>query len=199
MAGVRGGLLPPPLPSANRAVPPSVGMMWRRSGSGVELYSRAASLGVLQDSVNTSQAEIPRLRDQAAHSQDPQERAAAERKLARIADVEKILQEARAAVVARLDDPSFLAGTGQNGGEEVLSYMNIAESLAVQGGDTWRRWDSRLTEGLNRMQNGDGSWSGSHCITGRTFCTSAALLTLMADRTPVPVPVEAAASASDRK
>ena len=43
-----------------------------------------------------------------------------------------------------------------------------------------------LTEML-RFQNDDGSWTGHHCITGRTFCTSSALLVLMADRTPVPV------------
>ena len=35
-------------------------------------------------------------------------------------------------------------------------------------------------------QNEDGSWSGHHCITGRTFCTAGALLTLMADRAPMP-------------
>jgi hypothetical protein len=44
-----------------------------------------------------------------------------------------------------------------------------------------------MTANLNRVQNGDGSWSGHHCITGRTFCTSTALLVLMADRTPIPV------------
>ena len=43
----------------------------------------------------------------------------------------------------------------------------------------WRIWVVR--------QNGDGSWTGHHCITGRTFCTAAALLVLMADRAPVPV------------
>ena len=42
-----------------------------------------------------------------------------------------------------------------------------------------------MTANLNRMQNADGSWSGHHCITGRTFCTASALLVLMADRTPI--------------
>ncbi len=50
-----------------------------------------------------------------------------------------------------------------------------------------------MTENLNRVQNDDGSWSGHHCITGRTFCTSTALLVLLADRTPVPVQVKAEA------
>jgi hypothetical protein len=74
--------------------------------------------------------------------------------------------------------------------------MMIAESIAAGGGDTWRRWDSSIAARLNQMQNGDGSWTGSHCIIGRTFCTSAALLTLMADRAPVPVPAQATNSSS---
>jgi hypothetical protein len=43
-----------------------------------------------------------------------------------------------------------------------------------------------MTENINRVQNKDGSWSGHHCITGRTFCTGTALLVLMADRAPIP-------------
>jgi Prenyltransferase and squalene oxidase repeat len=168
------------------------GMMGGMGGSaGVELYSRAASVGVLQDSVNTSKVDAASLRDTLGKSKDPKERAEAEKKLARIADAEKVHQESRAAVVERLEDPRFMAGFGSNGGEEFLSYMNLAESLVVKGGDEWKRWDSRMTENLNRVQNDDGSWSGHHCITGRTFCTSTALLVLMADRTPVPVQVKA--------
>jgi hypothetical protein len=168
--------------------------IWKSAGA--ELYSWGAALGLLQDSVNTGQAEISRLREQAAHSQDPQERTAAETNLARIAETKKVQQEARAAVVVRLGHRGFLAGFGTNGGEECLSYMMIAESIAAGGGDTWRRWDSSIPARLNQMQNGDGSWTGSHCIIGRTFCTSAALLTLMADRAPVPVPSQATNSSS---
>jgi hypothetical protein len=172
------------------------GMSAMMAGSaGVELYGRAANLGVLQDSVNTSKAEIPQVRDKAAHSKDSRERAEAETKLARIAEAEKVQQEAQAAVVGRLSDPGFIAGFGSNGGEEFLSYMNLAESLVVKGGDEWKRWDARMTENLNRVQNDDGSWSGHHCITGRTFCTSTALLVLMADRTPVPVQAKEKAKA----
>ena len=39
---------------------------------------------------------------------------------------------------------------------------------------------------VTKAQNKDGSWAGHHCITGRTFCTATALLTLMADRAPIP-------------
>ncbi len=53
-----------------------------------------------------------------------------------------------------------------------------------------------MTANLERVQNQDGSWSGQHCITGRSFGTSTALLVLMADRTPVPVSARADAMAS---
>ena len=175
------------------------GMGGGMAGSaGVELYSRAASVGVLSDSVNTQKVEADRYRTKLAQTKDPKERANAEKKLAEFADGAKVQQEAQAAVVARLDDKQFVAGFGSNGGEEFLSYMNLAESLVVKGGDEWKRWDAQMTENLNRVQNGDGSWSGHHCITGRNFCTSTALLVLMADRTPVPVQVKADAPADAR-
>jgi hypothetical protein len=164
--------------------------------AGVELYGWAACLGVLQDSANTEQVEVPRLRDMLARSRDPKERAEVDRKLARIAEAEGVRQQARSAVVERLDDPGFIAGFGSNGGEEFLSYMTLSEGLVVAGGDAWKRWDAKMTENLERVQNQDGSWSGSHCITGRTFCTSTALLVLMADRTPVPVAARAEVAAS---
>jgi len=166
--------------------------------AGVELYSRAASVGVLQDSVNTNKVVAEGLRHRAANSKDTKERAWAKEKLAQIADAEQVQREAQAAVVSRLGDRQFMAGFGSNGGEEFLSYMNIAESLVIKGGDEWKRWDAEMTENLNRVQNDDGSWSGHHCITGRTFCTSTALLVLLADRTPVPVEVKAEAGTTTR-
>jgi hypothetical protein len=158
-----------------------------RGDAGVELYSRAASVGVLQDSVNTQRGLVKELRDKAANGKDVTERDEAKNKLDRFDEAQKVQGQAQAAVVERLGDKQFVAGFGSNGGEEFLSYMNIAESLVVKGGEEWKKWDASMTGNLDRVQNGDGSWSGHHCITGRTFCTSTALLVLMADRTPVPV------------
>jgi hypothetical protein len=164
-----------------------------RGDAGVALYGYAAGVAVLQDSVNTAQGQREALNKQAAQGKDESERKEARMKLDKIVDLEKTQDGARAAVVARLDDKAFVAGFGSNGGEEFLSYMNIAETLVVKGGDDWKKWDSEMTENLKRVQNGDGSWSGHHCITGRTFCTSTALLVMMADRTPIPVKSKAEA------
>ena len=155
--------------------------------AGVELYDRAASIGVLQDSVNSLAAVEKDLRKKAEAPRDESERKAITRGLERIENTKRVNSEAKQALLGRLDDAAFVAGFGSNGGEEFLSYMNISESLVVKGGLDWTRWDDAMTGNLGRVQNDDGSWSGHHCITGRTFCTSAALLVLMADRTPVPV------------
>ena len=171
-----------------------------RSGgdAGVELYCRAASLGVLQDSANTNKPLAEGLREKVAKAKDAGERDAAKKELDAIVETEAINERARSEVVARLADDQFVSGFGSNGGEEFLSYMNIAESLVVKGGDDWKRWDAKMTENLVRVQDGDGSWSGHHCITGRTFCTSTALLVLMADRTPVPARPGADAKAAPK-
>ena len=102
--------------------------------AGVELYSRAASVGVLQDSVNTQQGR--RLKHCATRPPNPRMRRSAteaKEKLAQIADAEKVQQQAQAAVVARLDDKQFVAGFGSNGGEEFLSYMNHRREPGRQG------------------------------------------------------------------
>ena len=162
-----------------------------RGDAGVALYSTAADLGVLQDSVNSAQGMKKDLRDKAEKAASEPERAEARRKLYQIADLEKTQDANRMAVVAKLDDKAFVSGFGSNGGEEFLSYMNIAETLVVKGGDEWKKWDASMSENLRRVQNDDGSWSGHHCITGRTFCTSTALLVLMADRAPIPIKAKA--------
>ncbi|BCX47099.1 hypothetical protein HAHE_10070 [Haloferula helveola] len=90
-------------------------------------------------------------------------------------------------VAAKAGEQKFVNGFGNNGGEEFISYMNIGEALRSEGGEAWTNWDAKMTKTLNDAQNADGSWSGQHCITGRTFCTASALMVLMTDRAPVPV------------
>jgi len=176
------------LARGDRALRSGSGGFGGGGAAGVELYARASNLGLLSDSVNTSKARKEGLKKAAESADTPaQKRDEAKRELGRIEDSEKVQRDAQQAVIARLDDKAFLAGFGSNGGEEFLSYMTIGESLVVKGGHDWETWDRSITGNLDRIQNGDGSWSGHHCITGRTFCTSTALLVLLTDRTPVPV------------
>jgi len=97
------------------------------------------------------------------------------------ADRKKNAREIRA-VTTQLADAKFVNGFGSMGGEEFFSYLNISDSLRRTGGDEWTRWNSQIKTQLVRMQNDDGTWAGHHCITGRVAVTSAAVMTLLAEK-----------------
>ena len=154
--------------------------------AGVELYAGSASVGMLQDSANNAEGRKRAIEEALDVTTDVEVRARLEQDFDAVVQTERAAESAQKAIVDRMEDTRFLSGFGSNGGEEFLSYMNIAESLVVKGGDDWKRWDAAISRNIEHIQNEDGSWTGHHCITGRTFCTSAALLTLMADRLEVP-------------
>ena len=157
------------------------------SDAGISIYKFSAQAGGLQDAVNTTRPAAQRAQEVLARNDaTPAEKSQAKETIERARTLEEASDAATNGILKRLDDKQFIAGFGNNGGEEFLSYMNISETLLVKGGQEWKTWDKSICENLHRVQNEDGSWSGQHCITGRTFCTSTALLTLLADRAPVP-------------
>ena len=171
-------------------------------GAGVEMYGAAASTAAQRDSAETKSQRAKDLKARSKGGSSGKKNEALMQSpggAPTAAEVKAAEDEAKKAVFAadqiegalitRLDDSSFVAGFGNNGGEEFLSYVLISESLAQKGGDEWARWDKAITQLVDKVQNGDGSWTGHHCITGRTFCTAAALLVLMGDRTPAPAAI----------
>jgi hypothetical protein len=90
-----------------------------------------------------------------------------------------------AAVAARVSDAKFVNGFGSIGGEEFFSYLNMSNSLRRAGGPEWDRWNNQMKQKLVTLQNDDGTWAGHHCITGRVAVTSAAILTILAERQPI--------------
>jgi hypothetical protein len=165
------------------------------AAAGVGLYGGAAATAAARDTATTRKAKAASMKAQAANAananQSPDlpskaEIAAAE---ARAAESDGQAAKVETALIANLGNDQFIAGFGNNGGEEFLSYMMISESLVAKGGDEWAKWDAQITSLVNKVQNEDGSWTGHHCITGRTFCTAAALLVLMGDRSPVAVEI----------
>lgn len=75
----------------------------------------------------------------------------------------------------------------QAGGEEFLAFFLLNECLLQEGGERWRRWFPVMRDKLLQVQNKDGSWTGHHCITSRTFCTAAALLVLTSPNRYLPI------------
>jgi len=82
----------------------------------------------------------------------------------------------------RLEDENLLAGFGNNGGEEYLSYLLTSESLVIAGGEKFHQWNDKMHGRLHKIQNADGSWTGHHCITNPVFCTAAVVQCLTTDR-----------------
>ena len=163
----------------------SAGTFLSAYAAGVDLYASASSLGALQESKFANDANKDRMRALSlSASSTPAERDEARANLDRYERNERDLGALKQAVTAKLEDGRFVSGFGSNGGEEFLSYMQIGESLAAEGGETWQKWNEKTRANLVRVQNPDGSWSGHHCITGRSFCTSAALMAMMCDRAP---------------
>jgi hypothetical protein len=81
-----------------------------------------------------------------------------------------------------LSDESVMAGFGNNGGEEYLSYMMTAESMVITRDAEYDAWFQNMSRRLGKIQERNGSWSGHHCITSPVFCTAAVIMTLTADR-----------------
>jgi len=155
--------------------------------AGVSLYTVGSQMSASSHSVYSFKAMKPPLRKAAAGegvSREEQEMAAA--KLKNIEEAEEAQEASLAGSYSHIKDENFRRGFGSNGGEEFLSYLNISEALLAKGGNEWQEWDKHMTENMERIQNGNGSWTGHHCITGQTFCTAAALLVLLADRAPRP-------------
>jgi len=76
------------------------------------------------------------------------------------------------------------------GGEEYLAFHLITETMLQAGGKKWEAWYPTVRDKIVKVQNADGSWTGHHCITSRTFCTAAAILTLQSPNRYLPISQE---------
>ena len=75
----------------------------------------------------------------------------------------------------------------QAGGEEYLAFHLITETMLQKGGKDWKTWFPTVRDKIVGVQNQDGSWTGHHCITSRTFCTAAACLVLSSPNRYLPI------------
>jgi hypothetical protein len=85
--------------------------------------------------------------------------------------------------IVKSDDRAFY----QAGGEEYISFHLITECMLQKRGEAWTTWYPSVRDKIVKVQNADGSWTGHHCITARSFCTACALLTLQAPNRYLPI------------
>jgi hypothetical protein len=154
--------------------------------AGIELYSGATQASAMRESAETRKQRSKKLERKLAKAGKDEARAI-KAEIAAADEAQATAESMEDLLIDRLADDGFVQGFGNNGGEEFLSYLLVSETLVTEGGKKWEKWDQSITRLLSGVQNDDGSWTGHHCITGRTFCTATALLVLMADRAPAPV------------
>ncbi len=173
---------------------PAAPVAGRAGDAGVGLYAQSQGAGNGQDILNSLRADGKKAKDVLADPKAPRdEKDKAEKTLTEIKKVDEANDKVQDNLAKSVKNDTFVAGFGNNGGEEFLSFMNISEALILKGGKDWDDWDAKMVKGLEKAQDKDGSWQGHHCITGKTFCTAGALLVLLADRTPFTVDVLKAA------
>jgi hypothetical protein len=162
--------------------------------AGIALYGKSQGAGNSQDILNSLRADGEKAKDVLKNAKaTKEEKDKAQKTLDDLKNADDANDRVQADLAKQVKNESFVAGFGNNGGEEFLSFMNISEALILKGGKDWTDWDEKMVKGMEKAQDKDGSWQGHHCITGKTFCTSGALLVLMADRTPFPLEVLKAA------
>jgi hypothetical protein len=88
--------------------------------------------------------------------------------------------EREAVASVRAETTEIIAGYGSIGGEEMLSYMMISDTLAAKGGKEYADWQTQIGKTLASAQNADGSWVGHHCITSQAFATAGGVMVLTA-------------------
>jgi hypothetical protein len=167
-------------------------MLGLEGAAGVSLYATAAHISSMMDNVATHHNIAEGARGiLSSPTATGRERDEAKKQIERFTEVHKDLSEAMTVVSKQATNPAFIRGFGSDGGEEFLSFTLMGETLRATKNKNTPAWEKAITQRLVNIQNADSSWSGKHCITGATFCTSAAMLALMTDRSPLPVVAEA--------
>jgi hypothetical protein len=168
---------------ASKQYDTKTGRFGGEGSAGVDLYSGAANVSSLEATVEANEAAEKDVQAVIADPKAPEPaKKAARQRLEQFKATKAQADASRQAIEKRMNDPAFVSGFGSNGGEEFLSYMLIGETMVQKAGKEFADWDRAMTKNINRVQNADGSWTGHHCITGRTFVTAAALLVLTVDR-----------------
>jgi hypothetical protein len=184
----RGAAAPGSGPTAGGAGIGGGGLGGAPGDAGVSLYRISQGAGNSQDVVNAMKPDAEKAKKITEDAKASKaEKDAAKKTIDQYERLKEASDKAQVELAKQIKSDQFVAGFGSNGGEEFLSFLNIAEALVVKGGKEWEEWDAKMQQAVARVQDKNGSWSGHHCITGKTFCTGAALLVLLADRTPVPV------------
>lgn len=150
-------------------------------GAGVMLYSVSSSLRASSKEAREVEEKITTAKKEGKLDQQAAPNAASLEKLGyskdkalKMSTSYNVYKSAKGQAQAR----EVVAGYGNNGGEEFLSFLQTGESMVVNKDVEWKKWYDKTSAMLTAIQNNNGSWNGHHCITSPVFCTATCLLVL---------------------
>jgi len=150
-------------------------------GAGVMLYSVSSSLRAsskeareVEETIRKAKKE-GRLEEKAAPSAESLEKIGYSKdKALKMSTSYNVYRSAKGTA----QSTDVVAGFGNNGGEEFLSFLQTGESMVINKDAEWKKWYDKTSAMLMSIQNNNGSWNGHHCITSPVFCTATCLLVL---------------------
>ncbi len=150
-------------------------------GAGIMLYSVSSSLRAASKEAREVDEKIARAKKEgkleanaAPTAQNLEAIGYSRDKALKLATSYNVYKSAK----GQAQESRVVAGFGNNGGEEFLSFLQTGESMVINRDVEWKNWYQKTAQVLTTIQNKDGSWNGHHCITSPVFCTATCLLVL---------------------
>ena len=162
-------------------IDPQTGAVSAGSAAGVDLYAITSAQRAAAPEARAAQEAVDEARKSGRLDADATVSAEALESLGYAREEAEQLTGAYRRNLAAMDmlqSDQVLKGFGSNGGEEFLSYMMTSESLFLTDPEAYNAWLQKMSGRLSAIQNGNGSWSGHHCITSPVFCTAAVIMAL---------------------
>ena len=150
-------------------------------GAGVVLYSVSSSLRAsskeareVEEKMTTAKKEGKLDQQAPANAENLEKLGYSKDKALKMSTSYNVYKSAKGQAQSR----EVVAGFGNNGGEEFLSFLQTGESMVINKDVEWKKWYDKTAAMLTAIQNNNGSWNGHHCITSPVFCTATCLLVL---------------------
>jgi len=157
------------------------GAVKTEDAAGVMLYSISSTSRSTAQDANKAKTAFKKAKDEGRIDNDA-ELNAENLKKAGFSEAEAIKYsssyQVNEAAKSQAMNGDVMAGFGNNGGEEFLSFLQTGEGLIVGNDNTWKKWYDNVSVTLLNIQENPGNWSGHHCITSPVFCTATAVLIL---------------------
>lgn len=99
-------------------------------------------------------------------------------------------QKGARAIIKELKEGAMASQYLSVEGEDYLTAALMSQALIQDRNGLWKEWYPFIREALIKKQSGEGTWTGTACISGRMFATSCSLICLQVPYRQLPIQEE---------